>query len=45
MSDKQDEWHESLGCVVIVLILACLILAFAGEPDMWDALIEKVRSG
>jgi len=29
--------------IITVICLTILILLFSGEPDMWDALIDKVK--
>jgi hypothetical protein len=41
-NDHQDHWSENVGCVLVAFMIVVLILAFAGEPDMWDVLIDRV---
>ena len=39
MSDSSD---DSIGCAIIVVAVVFLIVMFAGEPDLHDAIVQRL---
>lgn len=43
MSDKRVTFHCDVESVVATILLFALIVLCAGEPDLLDAIAERVR--
>ena len=42
MSNREEPKWSYVESIAVTFALLVLILAFAGEPDLWDALIKRV---